>query len=420
MRRALVSTIGSLALLAVAACKGGAPVNETQSASESPQATAEPAPLANVPMPATSVQPIVLNSEAGPPAVVMRGDLVVPIDSVSAKESAGWTLQAALRTGELPAAMKGPESNSAAIDAARKKTEPRLSIDLTYAHARIVLESPGFTLPENTELRLRADYYGAIVLLPGAPVYRVAAPGTLRSLLGDRRIDVAPLAAADVNARGDGAHRLGYRTRKVEATNRAATATFEIAHVADVGEGGALVCRALLDLMNAPPSTVVCGTDDVPLHVELRWTSHGAITFDVTALAHRIDLTPQLLAAPPPTLAFALPALPFVSTQPLVTQAELAAFRTGPETPPAANPSHAEPAPGLTLANSTDALRFAWLDGVPVAWLAPGARLALPTLDRGRYTLAWRTFLGDLIDPAQTINVPGASDLGATDAGAAK
>jgi hypothetical protein len=67
--------------------------------------------------------------------------------------------------------------------------------------------------------------------------------------------------------------------------------------------------------------------------------------------------------------------------------------------------------------NSTDELRFAWLDGVPVAWLAPGARETIATLLRGRYTLAWRTFLGDVADPVQTIVVPSTNDLGAPDAG---
>jgi hypothetical protein len=66
--------------------------------------------------------------------------------------------------------------------------------------------------------------------------------------------------------------------------------------------------------------------------------------------------------------------------------------------------------------NTSDELRFAWLDGAPIAWLAPGARLALPGLLRGRYGFAWRTFLGDAYDAPITINVPGVQTT--NDAGA--
>jgi hypothetical protein len=36
----------------------------------------------------------------------------------------------------------------------------------------------------------------------------------------------------------------------------------------------------------------------------------------------------------------------------------------------------------------------------------------------GHYTLQWRTFLADAIEPPQTVTLPATSDLGATDAGA--
>jgi hypothetical protein len=416
--------IAVIAASALVACKAGAPVSDAPGARESPQAKAEPAPLANVPAPMTSIAPLTTNLEAGPPPVPMRGDVPIPADSLTPKEIAGWSLQAVLRPSDVPPPMKAPEASATAIEAVRKKTEARLSIDLAAAHARIVLASQGFALPEDTELRARADRYGFAVILPGAPVYHVAAPGTLRALIGERRIDVAPLANAELVARGDGARRLGLRTRKAEVTNRAATTTFEIAHVADLGEGGAIVCRALLDLMNAPPSTPVCTTDDVPLHAELRWTTHGAIVFDATALARRPELTSQMLLTPPTSLSFALPSIPYAASRLLVTQQEIVAFRTAPaELPPPAiapiapPPAPSSPAAGLTLINSTDELRFAWLDGVPIAWLAPTARESIPTLLRGRYTLEWRTFLGDVIDPAQTITVPTTSDLGAPDAG---
>ena len=61
---------------------------------------------------------------------------------------------------------------------------------------------------------------------------------------------------------------------------------------------------------------------------------------------------------------------------------------------------------------------MAWLDGAPIAWVAPGAQLGLPGLLRGRYGFAWRTFLGDAYDAPTTINVPGARVVGVLDGGA--
>jgi hypothetical protein len=71
------------------------------------------------------------------------------------------------------------------------------------------------------------------------------------------------------------------------------------------------------------------------------------------------------------------------------------------------------PAPesGLVLVNATDELRVVWLDGVAVAWVAPGGRLALPMLLRGRYALEWRTFLGDGHDAPDLVVAPGVSEV---------
>lgn len=409
----------SLAYALLVACTPRASVNDVPDARESPQAKAEPAPLATAVQVLASAAPVPISAEAGPPPVAMRGDLALPPDTVP-KDVAGYTLQAALRVSDAPPPFKGPEVSVAALEAARRKTEPRVAIDLAPGHARIVLSSHGFALPEDTELRARADRYGFVVLLPGVPGYRVAAPGALRALLGERRIDVAPLSPVEVTARGEGARRLGYRTRRVEAVNRVATASFELARVTDAGDGGVLVCRALLDLMNAPPATSLCGLDEVPLHVELRWSTRGAIVFDAFGLARRTEaLAPQQLAAPPAGTAFAPPFIPSLGSGLLVTLAELGAFRTAPsEAPPSAPPARAsDPQSGLVIANSTDELRFLWLDGTPVAWVAPGARDAIPTLLHGRYSAQWRTFLGDSIDVAQMVTVPGTTDVGAPDAG---
>jgi hypothetical protein len=50
--------------------------------------------------------------------------------------------------------------------------------------------------------------------------------------------------------------------------------------------------------------------------------------------------------------------------------------------------------------------------------VGPGARLAVAGLLRGRYTLEWRTFLGDASTAPEAIVVPGASKMGEVDGGA--
>jgi hypothetical protein len=404
----------------VVACRGAGVASDVPDAGLSPQARAEPAELENVAVTSSAQPPI---SDAGAPPVPLRSDERAASDTLW-KESTGWEMEATLRTLDIPPAFRGPETAIAAVDAVKKKADARLLIDMAGARLRVELASVGFVLPEGTELRARADRYGAFLSIPEEqPRYRIAPPGSLRALLGERRIDVEPLVPAGVVERGEGGRRLGYRTRRVEVTNRAASATFELARVTDGGEGGVLLCRALLDLLNAPPFTPVCGADEIPVHVEWRWTK-GGLVFDATDLSRRTDLAPSVMSAPPLGASFVGPSLPELSARVLVDPSEIVAFRTGPAdvpsspAPRSASLRDAAASPvGLTLVNASDELRVAWLDGAPVAWVAPGGSVSFPTLLRGRYGFAWRTFLGDAYDAPITLNVPAVVTAGAADAG---
>jgi hypothetical protein len=426
------------ALLALGgACKGA--TVDVPDAAPSPQAKAEPAPLANLTATSSATATTTLGADGGPPPELLRADQPLAADTPresshdaigkgdparDPKDLAGYALVAVLRTGEGPPAPKGPEVNAAAIEAARRKAEAHVAIEASQTRARFVL-SGGFVLPQATELRARVDRYGHVLLWPGEDSYRVLAPGSLRALLGERRVDVAPLAPADVSSAGDGARRLGLRTRRIEVTTRVASATIELGSVREAGDGGVLVCRWLLDLMGAAPNANACASDEVPLHAELRWTTRGQLAFDVTSMVRRVDLLAQDLAAPPAMAPFATAPLPIVPADTITARTDLAALRTSPvDVPPAGGApgakTDAAPPPqeaGLALVNSTDELRVAWIDAVPAAWVAPGARISLPTLVRGRYTLQWRTFLGDGWDPPETLVVPGTSEVGAIDAG---
>jgi hypothetical protein len=406
---------------ALSGCRTG-PL-DAPDAAPSPQAQAEPAPLATTPATAGPNM-----ADAGPTPQPLRGDTELAADvpheapretnakepARDAKELGGYSLLASLRTGEGPSGPKGAEVNLTAIEAARRKLEAHVLVEASQTRARFVL-SGGFVLPQGAELRARSDRYGHLLLWPGEDTYRIVEPGALRALIGERRLDIAPLSQAEIAPQGEGARRLNMRTRRVDVTTRAAKATLELGTLRDAGEGGVLVCRLLLDLMSAHPAAAVCATDEVPLHAELRWTTQGSLVFDVTSMNRRLDLAIADLAAPPSSAAFAPGPPPLPAGEALLTKAELAAFRTGPvDTPPGVSKDAQAPNPeaGLLLVDSTDELRVAWLDGVPVAWVAPGGRQALPSLLRGRYVLQWRTFLGDAWDPPETIVVPGTHEVG--------
>jgi hypothetical protein len=421
--------VRSLAHPFLACCLVGcraAPV-EPPDAAPSPQATAEPAPLATTTAGGTTgtsdggAAPELLQSDRGLAPDVPREP--VPREQGGketgrdTKDLSGFGLQGVVRAGEGAAPPKAPEVNGPAIDSARRRTEARMAIELSQTRARIVL-SGGFVLPQGTELRARADRYGHLLLWPGEATYRVAEPGALRALLGERRLDVAPLSRADVATTGEGQRRLNVRTRRVEVSTRAAKATLEMATFRDAGEGGVLLCRLLFDLMSAtPPSTAACATDEIPMHADLRWTTRGGLTFDVTSIVRRADLPQMDLAAPPAGSTFVTAPPPPAAADTLLQRGELAAFRTGPVDVPPSSTRDAQASPpdsGLTLANSSDELRVAWVDGVAAAWVAPGGRLSLPALPRGRYVLQWRTFLGDGWESPEAIVVPGTSEVAAS------
>ncbi len=333
--------------LALAGCRG-TPV-EPPDAAPSPQASAEPAPLANVGAAASAAATTNSGLDGSAPPEPLRGDREVPADTPrevvhelgakdvphDPKELWGYELQVVLHMGEGPAAVKAPEVNFNAIDAARRKTEAHMVAYTSQSRARFILTS-GFILPAGTELRARSDRYGHLLLWPGEDSYRVAEPGAMRALLGERRLDVAPVSPVEATASGEGARRLNLRTRHVELSTRAAKATLEMAAFQNAGEGGALVCRMLLDLMGGPPAASPCASDEIPLHAELRWTTEGSLVFDVVGIAPRKDLAAQDLAAPPSTMSFVRGAPPALPGDAMLAKGELAAMRNGPVEVPAA------------------------------------------------------------------------------------
>jgi len=419
-RASIAALAAALAVVVglAAACNPRPTTDSPDAPPASPQASAVPAPLAvgTTTVPSANTPPA--SPDSGPPPVPLRGDVPLPPDVLSRESASGYTLSAVLRPGDVVAPPRAPEVSNAGLEAARKKTELRLAIDLGTSRMRVALLGSGWVLPEETELRSRVDRYGHVVVWPGGATYRPLAPGALRALIGERRFDVAPITPADVSAREEAGKRIGIRTRRVDVSTRAAKATFEVGRLADLGDGGVLLCRVLLDLMNAPPSTAVCTTDELPVRADLRWTGRGSLGFELTGVLKKADMPTTPLLVPPPTASFASAPFPVSGVTPTLTPPEFAAFRTNPGDPATPPPGGGTgPTEGLVIANATDQLRVVHIDGIPVAWAAPGARDTLHGFLRGRYTLQWRTFLGESFEPGSTQPIPGTTHLGAADAG---
>jgi hypothetical protein len=429
-RSALVSFACGLALLACRSNGSNGSTGETPDAQASPQASAVAAPLATVTPSADPADPIGA-TDAGPPPVALRGDQPLAADVLGERALSGYSIEATLHLAELALPPRGGEANAAtaaAEDAQRKATEPRVVVEMGASRLRWVFASGAFPVLPGTELRARADRYGFLLLVPSwaapagasGPAYATLAPGTLHALLDDRRLDVGPTLGVEVLGRGEVGKRAASPSpspslRRIEVITGAGHALVDFSRHEGLGDGGILLTRLVLDAIGVPPSTRLAQPDELPSRVELRIAPRGQIVFEVTAVTRRTDLDPALLSAPPVLAEYRENPLRPDSSGLLVSSADLAAFRV-----PGSSGSDAGGGDGngngVSLFNATDRVRYAALDGVPVAWLAPGARINVPA-PRGHYLLQWRTFFGDELSAVESIPVPSVRTLGGLDAG---
>lgn len=411
MRRLLLAS-------ALFACRATSPqADPVSDAQASPQANAVPAPIATP----TSPRGERGATDAGPPPSALAwGETLERDTAISPPRDGGvaaFSLSATLRVIDPPAVPRAPEVAQAVAEAARKRLDPRLTIDLAPARLRARLDGPGWILPEGTELRARSDRFGHLLVAPDQATYHVLPPGTLRATLGERRLDVAPIATAEVGGEDNGARRLGQRTRKVEVSARSGKATFEFARIEGSADSGPMLTRLLLDLMSVPPALEVAHADEVPLHVEVRWASRGGLVFDVNAVQKRGEFAPGALATPPASARPSTEAIPRPWATLLATPAEVAALHSTAADLGRDAPAATAQGKALVLANGTDTMKVAWVEGVPLAWVAPRGSVELPNVMRGRYVVEWRSFLDDVADAPVTVVAPGTHVVGDPDAG---
>lgn len=403
MRPALLAACAHALLasaVALAACRAPQGKEELPDAAESPQAQAVPAPLVNA---IASAQAAGSTLDAGPPATPLRADQPLR-DETAEKPIVGLTYTMVLRPIDVAPAPKLPEVSAQGIEAARKKTQSEITVELGAGRMRMTLGG-GFLLPRDTELRARTDRTGHIVTLPQESTYRIVAPTALRSLLTDARLDVLPSQSVEVTQVGtEGPRRLGMKTRQVQAVSRGAKADILLAKTAEPLDAAQLPCRFLTELMGASPQKPVCGSDELPARAEIRWSRGGGLLVEMTSAPKRAEIAPTSLAVPASGMEFTRAPLPARDGVLLLTSAELGAFRSNPVDAP-----HPPTTPiGLLVINTTDEARVLWLDGTMVGWVSPGARLMVGGLLLARYQAEMRSFVGDPPDAADIVLVPGA------------
>lgn len=347
----------------------------------------------------------IIADAAAPAPEVLRGDVPMAAENPQIKDLTGVTLEASFRLREVPAAHKAPEVAADGIKTAAGLTAPKWKIDVTETgRMRIVFVSRAMPLPMNSELRARTDRYGHVVLWPNSTDYRVVPPGAIRTVLGERRVDVTPLSSGTMKALGDG-KRLGLATRKVEVVSPLGSVKLELGKTNEAGEGGALLCRTLIEIIGVDPRSSVCIAGEVPLSAAYNWQEGGGIDFEVTSLSKRTDVPTNEVLVPPPGATYQPSGLPQSPAGIFLSRDEVAAFRSAPlQLPPIEDPR--VPGEGFVAVNETDILAYFFLDGVPVVAVPPSEQRYVIGTARGRYVTQWRTFLGDRIGPAKTVEFP--------------
>ncbi|MBK8258697.1 MAG: hypothetical protein IPK82_39320 [Polyangiaceae bacterium] len=397
----------------------------------SPIATEPPEPLGTdagppsdggiIGLPADSSGRLIIPDAGAAPPEPLRADSALAPEPPGPKELAGFSLDAMFRWRDVPPATKLAETSNDGLKEANRLTSLALRVHMADGgRMRIEFASRALPLPSGTELRARADRWGHLLLWPNSTDYRVVPVGALRTLLGERRVDVTPLSPGQIKAAGDG-KRLQLSVRKIEVTAPLGTLRIELGKVTDAPDAAPLLCRSFVEMVGVDPKTPACQSGEVPLFASWSWVDGGGIAWEATAITKRTDMLSGDFVIPPAGARYAASGLPIAPGGILLSKEELAAFRTGP-LPSPSPPQPLAPGEGFIAVNQTDTLLYVLIDGVPVALVpAQSDRYVIGTT-RSRYSVQWRTFLGEKILPASIVEMParfvlgGPPDAGASDA----
>ncbi len=410
--RALLTSFAALG--ALAAYAGGCDTRPGPPAAgpsePSPNASILPAPLATGPdidrVASADAGPLDagVDAEAATPPAPVREDTALGADNDELHDFSGVTLHARLRWPDVPLPPRLPEANADFLDRARNAAS--FELDVTAAAAgrlRVALVGPRFVLPAGSELRARSSNYGHILLWPDGSRYAVIQPGALRNLLNERRADVVPLAHM-AGTPGGTSVAFGFPAEKAAFVTALGRVELEQAHVSAAGAGAALLCRFVLEIAGVHPDSAACRSDFVPVRAEYAWIDGGRLVFEATVLDRASALDAAALRVPPPTADHLIGEVPLPPAALLADRTQLRSLRLHPT---ATRATKDGPKEGLSLASGDDVIRYALIDGLPVARLEPKSAPLLLDLLAGSYALSARTFLGDDVTPPVVVAVPG-------------
>lgn len=358
-----------------------------------------------------------LPDAAPPPPTPFGPEEVVPAEQLTRRELSGLVLEAVWRWRDVPAPAESPHRSKEGLEHARQAAALKLRFELAQTgRFRAVFDSVALPLPQRSELLARTDRYGNMVLWPNGTRFRVLAPGALRTALGEGRVDVTPLSPGKASNAGTGT-RLDQPTRKLRITAPLGTLDLETARLPEAGSASSLPCRMLVELIGVDPSINACKSAGVVLWASFDWKEGGGVALEVTSIDKRTDLSARDFLVPPPGARFAGSGLPASPARIFFTRDELQSFRTEAGERPTP-PQPKAPGEGFTASNLGDRLLYLLLDGVPVVAVPPWSEQYVIGPRDGRYSVQWRTFLGDLIEPATAVTLPARITHGELDAGA--
>lgn len=329
-------------------------------------------------------------------------------DRIPLRELSGVELKARWVWRDVPGAASVPQADDDAIKAARDAAAGRMTILLSGDRMRMEIDSKAQPLPPRSAFLARTSRYGHAIVWPDGLRYRIVSPGAMRSVMSELRADVSPLSRGSISELEPGT-RFDRPTKRRDVRSPIGVITLEQLEIPEAESAAPLLCRFLVELVNINPSSEACGGPYVVVAADFRWTIGDqdvpGIHFEVENMMKRPDLARDQLMLPPPRAGYATSGLPSSAGGLFYDVTELARFRreVSPDPRP---PDPSGPKEGLAAKNRSDTLLWLLLDGVPIATVEPWQERLIPGLRAGRYSVQWRSFLGEIVDAVAEKDLP--------------
>jgi hypothetical protein len=290
-----------------------------------------------------------------------------------------------------------PELAAIATEAVRR----RVAVDLfSYDRMSLQLESDAFPLERDSVLLARQDREGHLLLWPDQRRFRVVPAGAVRALFREGRLDMTPPMTPDIESQADG-KRFDAKVHSVQLETVHGRLRLQQVEVPELGFGGGLLCRFLLELIAASAPSEVCRDDAVPTRAEYEFEAEARLTFDVRELKRRGDVAPDEVRVPPSRAQFVIRDLPLA--RPIILSPEVhAALRRGDD---------AEDAP-LRAKNPSALGSYLLVDDTPLSYLPPRTSRTLTGFRPGEYSLSALSFFGETLQAPSAIALPGKMNVG--------